>query len=153
MAVRGASPSPATPKARNLTSKQMTFAQLVAAGETKSDAYRKAYNVKTVKASNIAVRGCMLAKNPQIAEMISKLKDPIAHKVGLTLESHLYTLQEIALEARAAGHYSAAVAAEVARAKAAGIHVERHENRNLNVNTQLSTNEMKEIASRLLSSV
>ena len=60
MAVRGAKPSPATPKARNLTSKQMTFAQLVAAGETKSDAYRKAYNVKTVKASNIAVRGLSL---------------------------------------------------------------------------------------------
>lgn len=139
--------------ARNLTPKQIEFAQLVASGETKTQAYKTAYNPGTKHNASIVTRASALSKDPRVADLISKLRDPVVHKIGITLESHLQTLQDIALEARGAGHYSAAVAAEVARAKAAGIHVERHENRNLNVNTQLSTHEMKEIASSLLGKV
>ena len=140
---------------KNLTAKQLKFAQLVASGETKADAYRQSYDVRTTKADRIASRASTISKNPEVAEMIKKLRDPVAHKIGITLEGHLKTLNDIAIEARANGHYSAAVTAEIARAKAVGLYVERHESRNLNmnVNAELSTMEMREIASKLLNSV
>ena len=142
----------AKPRIRKLTDKQEEFAKQVASGENKTQAYRNAYGADPSN-KGITARACKLSADPIVSERIKELRDPVVHKVGLTLESHLQTLQDIAMEAREAGHFSAAVAAEVARGKAAGIHVERHENRNLNVNTQLSTHEMKEIAAKLLGKV
>ena len=138
--------------ARKLTDRQIKFAQLVASGKSNIDSYMEAYDVKEKKPGH-NTSASMLLKNRMVADMISELKDPVVHRIGITLENHLLTLQEISNEARAAGHYSAAVAAEVARAKAAGIHIERHENRNLNVNATLSSTEMKEIASKLLNGI
>lgn len=138
--------------ARKLTDRQIKFAQLVASGKSNIDSYMEAYDV-TEKKPGHNTSASMLLKNRMVADMISELKDPVVHRIGITLENHLLTLQEISDEARAAGHYSAAVAAEVARAKAAGIHIERHENRNLNVNATLSSTEMKEIASKLLNGI
>lgn len=138
--------------ARKLTDRQIKFAQLVASGKSNIDSYMEAYDVKEKKPGH-NTSASMLLKNRMVADMISELKDPVVHRIGITLENHLLTLQEISDEARAAGHYSAAVAAEVARAKAAGIHIERHENRNLNVNATLSSTEMKEIASKLLNGI
>lgn len=138
--------------ARKLTDRQIKFAQLVASGKSNIDSYMEAYDVKEKKPGH-NTSASMLLKNRMVADMISELKDPVVHRIGITLENHLLTLQEISNEAREAGHYSAAVAAEVARAKAAGIHIERHENRNLNVNATLSSTEMKEIASKLLNGI
>lgn len=138
--------------ARKLTDRQIKFAQLIASGKSNIDSYMEAYDVKEKKPGH-NTSASMLLKNRMVADMISELKDPVVHRIGITLENHLLTLQEISDEARAAGHYSAAVAAEVARAKAAGIHIERHENRNLNVNATLSSTEMKEIASKLLNGI
>lgn len=138
--------------ARKLTDRQIKFAQLVASGKSNIDSYMEAYDV-TEKKPGHNTSASMLLKNRMVADMISELKDPVVHRIGITLENHLLTLQEISNEARSAGHYSAAVAAEVARAKAAGIHIERHENRNLNVNATLSSTEMKEIASKLLNGI
>ena len=138
--------------ARKLTDRQIKFAQLVASGKSNIDSYMEAYDV-TEKKPGHNTSASMLLKNRMVADMISELKDPVVHRIGITLENHLLTLQEISNEAREAGHYSAAVAAEVARAKAAGIHIERHENRNLNVNATLSSTEMKEIASKLLNGI
>lgn len=138
--------------ARKLTDRQIKFAQLVASGKSNIDSYMEAYDVKEKKPGH-NTSASMLLKNRMVADMISELKDPVVHRIGITLENHLLTLQEISNEARSAGHYSAAVAAEVARAKAAGIHIERHENRNLNVNATLSSTEMKEIASKLLNGI
>ena len=138
--------------ARKLTDRQIKFAQLIASGKSNIDSYMEAYDVKEKKPGH-NTSASMLLKNRMVADMISELKDPVVHRIGITLENHLLTLQEISNEAREAGHYSAAVAAEVARAKAAGIHIERHENRNLNVNATLSSTEMKEIASKLLNGI
>ena len=98
--------------ARKLTDRQIKFAQLVASGKSNIDSYMEAYDVKEKKPGH-NTSASMLLKNRMVADMISELKDPVVHRIGITLENHLLTLQEISNEAREAGHYSAA---EIGRA-------------------------------------
>lgn len=139
---------------QKLTRKQQNFADLVASGMTQKDAYAKAYGT-TQNRKSLGVRGSVLAAKPEIKEAIAKSREPIIQALGLTLESHLQTLSDIANEARQAGQYSAAVAAEIARAKAAGLHIERSEQtvKGLIANVTVQPDQLKTIAAKLLNDV
>ena len=109
-----------------MTPKQEAFAQAVASGMNQSDAYRQAYNAKG-KASGINVSASKLMADPKIAQRVEEIRAKGAERAAMTLESHLQTLADLRDAAQSARQFSAAIAAEIARGKAAGVHVEKSE--------------------------
>ena len=111
-----------------LTSKQERFAQEIASGKTQADAYRAAFDVHAnTKSETIHKRASELMKNGAITGRVEELRKPIIEEVGITLKIHLEDLKRLRNAAVQNGQYGAAITAEVARGKAAGIHVEKSE--------------------------
>jgi len=112
-------------KKKKLTPKQEKFAQNVAKGMTQKDAAIAAgYSEK-----NALKAGYVLASkdNPHVQDKIKALQEKASKKVELDLATHLTDLKDIREGAMRNGAWSAAVAAEVARGKAAGLYVNRSE--------------------------
>lgn len=111
----------------NLTPKQEKFAQEVASGKNQSDAYRAAYDARKMKPSSINVNASKLMADANVALRVKELRAPIAERAQITLESHLRDLMALRNMATKEKQYSAAISAEIARGKAAGIIVDRSE--------------------------
>jgi hypothetical protein len=109
-----------------LTPQQEKFAQSVASGMNQSDAYRSAYNVKpTTKAESVNVNASKLMADTNISLRVAELREPIVKAAQLTLEAHLNDLKGLRNMATKAEQYSAAISAEVARGKAAGLYTDK----------------------------
>ncbi len=117
-----------------LTPKQERFAQEVASGQSLADAYRAAYKVRpTTKDESIWQAASRIMADIKVASRVDELRQVAAKAAILTLESHLDDLKALRDAAAASGQLSAAISAEIARGKAAGVHVERSA---LTVNTK-----------------
>jgi hypothetical protein len=111
-----------------LTPKQERFAQLVAEGKTQADAYRGAYDVgENTKAATVIKRAGELMTDGAITGRIEELRKPIIEAVGITLESHLKDLMTLRNLAVKNNQINAAITAEIARGKAAGVSTDRVE--------------------------
>lgn len=109
----------------SITPQQEKFAQCVASGMSQSDAYREAYDVKpTTKTNSVNVNASKLMADANIALRVEELRAPIVKAAQLTLEAHLNDLKGLRNMATKAEQYSAAISAEVARGKAAGLYVD-----------------------------
>jgi phage terminase small subunit len=105
-----------------LTSKQEAFAQAVVTGLSHSDAYRAAFKVRPdTKPNSVNVSAAKLMADPNITLRVKELREPVAKRAQITLEGHLEDLMKLRNMAAKEKQYSAAIAAEVARGKAAGI--------------------------------
>ena len=111
---------------RALTHRQEKFAQLVVGGMTYVKAHQEAYpnNMTYEQHKN---EGCRLAHIDIVEKRIAELRAPSAAKARVTLQKHLEDLEKLRDLAREKGNISAAVQAEIARAKAAGLLVEKKE--------------------------
>ncbi|MAX61564.1 MAG: terminase [Porticoccus sp.] len=107
-----------------LTPKQEKFAQAVASGMNQSDAYRHAYTVKSMKPSSVNVNASKLMADAKVSQRVADLRKPMAEAAQVTLRGHLEDLKMLRDLAIDEKQISAAIAAEVARGKAAGVHVE-----------------------------
>tara|TARA_R110000868_G_scaffold43634_2_gene146577 strand:+ start:1152 stop:1706 length:555 start_codon:yes stop_codon:yes gene_type:complete len=108
--------------AKGLTAKAEKFAQEIArGGKTLSDAYRVAYNAEKVRPSQVNERASRLMASPKIMARVQELQLPVRVATAMTLESHLNDLLALRDLATAQGQQAAAITAEIARAKAAGI--------------------------------
>ena len=107
----------------DLTPKQARFVDeyLIDLNATQA-AVRAGYSAKTAKQI-----GSRLLTNVDIAAAVSNRQAQISERAGLTLESHLDTLNELRNKAASAEQFSAAVTAEVSRGKASGFYVDKHE--------------------------
>lgn len=116
-------------KKRPLTRRQELFAQALASGKSYREAYEAAYSTKNMGIVARSVEGRRTALLPHVAARIEELRAPIVAReesaVHMSLEEHLLDLKRIRDQAIEAQQFGAATRAEVARAKAAGIHVER----------------------------
>ena len=110
-----------------LTPKQETFCLEYLKTGNASEAYRRAYSAGKMSAGVIHVKANQVLKNGKVAVRLEELRAPAREKAGLTLEQHLDDLKRLRDLAEADGKFSAAVTAEVARGKAAGLHVDKHE--------------------------
>ena len=105
-----------------LTPKQEAFAQAVVTGMSQSDAYREAFNVgEKTKATSGNVSESKLMADPNIVQRVAALRETVAKKAQITLESHLDDLLRLRNMAAKEKQYSAAITAEVARGKASGV--------------------------------
>jgi phage terminase small subunit len=110
-----------------LTPKQERFAQLVAEGKNLSEAYRLSYNAEKMKPETVNREAKALIDDPKISTRVEEIRKPIIERTQITLDSHLRDLMMLRNMAVKEKQISAAIAAEVARGKAAGIHVEKSE--------------------------
>lgn len=111
-----------------LTPKKEKFAQEHASGKNQSDAYRAAYKVREgTKAKTVNESASRLMADPKVVARVAELRKPIAEKAQITLEGHLRDLMMLRNMAVKEKQISAAISAEVARGKAAGVHIEKSE--------------------------
>lgn len=105
-----------------LTPKQEAFAQALVTGMSQSDAYRAAFTVgEKTKPESVNQSASKLMADPNIASRVEELREPVAKKAQITLESHLDDLLRLRNMAAKERQYGAAITAEVARGKASGV--------------------------------
>ncbi len=113
------------PSAPGLTPKREKFAQGVASGMSQAEAYRVAYSAANMSPAAIWVESGRLMDNPAVSLRVAELRAPAVEKVGITLESHLRDLLALRNLAAKEKQMAAAISAEIARGKAAGVVVDR----------------------------
>ena len=109
-----------------LTDKQKKFAELLVYNEGRKSpaecANEAGYTTRPRQSASEL-------KNPKIYPLVSKyigeLRAEVQEKYGITFEKHITELAKIRDEARSKGQNSAAINAEVARGKAAGLYVDQ----------------------------
>jgi phage terminase small subunit len=112
---------------RTCTPKQETFCLVYIETGNACEAYRRAYDCESMGATTIKREAARLLDNPTIATTLTALRAPVIEAAQITLASHLNDLADLRDRAAGAGLYSAAIAAEIARGKAAGVYVEKSE--------------------------
>jgi phage terminase small subunit len=110
-----------------LTPKQEAFCIAYIETGNASEAYRRAYDAKAMKPATVNRNAKSLLDHSKIATRLAELRKPAADAAKVTLEGHLRRLDELSLAAERVGQYSAAISAEVARGKAAGVAVDKTE--------------------------
>ena len=108
-----------------LTQKQENFCLAYIETGNASEAYREAYNAAGSSEKSVWESASKMLDNPKVISRLEALREQAARRALLTLERHLEELATLRDEARAEGRYSAAIAAEIARGKAAGLYVEQ----------------------------
>jgi phage terminase small subunit len=116
-----------------LTPQKEKFAQAMVEGKTQSDAYRAAYKVRQgTKQETINNSAYKIMCDGEVTARIEALRKPILVKVGITLESHLNDLEKLRNSSAKEGKWAAAISAEIARGRAAGLYIERVEHGGIN---------------------
>lgn len=99
------------------------FAQEVASGRTKSDAFVEAYpHSSEWKTQAVHVKASTLAARDDVGARIAELQARAADSAVFTLAVHLARLNALSIAAQNARDYAAAVKAEEIRGRAAGHH-------------------------------
>ena len=111
-----------------LTPKQEAFAQAIVTGVSQSDAYRAAYKVRPgTKTETVNQAASRIMAGSNVTARVAELREPVAKKAQITLESHLEDLMKLRNMAAKEKQYGAAISAEIARGKASGVAVEKSE--------------------------
>ena len=112
---------------KRLTEKQIKFANLVVANEGRKTATDCA--IEAGYDPNSAYVSASKLQNPSmyplVSQYIGRLRSEKLKKYDISMESHLGELGQLRDEARESKAWSAAINAEVARGKAAGLYVEQ----------------------------
>lgn len=112
---------------RALTPKQEAFCLVYFETGNASEAYRRAYNVKTTNEATINRSAKSIADNPKIIARVRELQKPALEKAMMTVESHLAELKSLRDKAAQVEQFSAAIKAEMARGTVSGFYVQKHE--------------------------
>ena len=112
---------------KRLTEMQMNFAHEIVTNEGRKNATECATDAGYTK--DTAVVKASQLQNPKlyplVVKYIGELRDEYQKKYAVTFERHISELGKIRQDALKKGAWSAAVNAEVARGKAAGLYVEQ----------------------------
>ena len=112
---------------KRLTEMQMKFAHEVVTNEGRKNATECATDAGYTK--DTAVVKASQLQNPKlyplVVKYIGELREEYQKKYAVTFERHISELAKIRMDALKKGAWSAAVNAEVARGKAAGLYVEQ----------------------------
>ena len=110
-------------KELKLTIKQEAFARAYVETGNASEAYRRAYNAENTKQEIVAVRACELLAHRKVSVMVQKLKDQVAERHAVTVDSLVNELEEARIAALTAEspQSAAAVSATMGKAKLMGL--------------------------------
>ena len=111
---------------KNLTERQLKFAELLVFNEGRKSpsecAYEAGYKTRPRQAAS-ELRNPKLS--PLVVRYIGELRAEIQEKYGINFEKHIGELAKLREDARAKGAWSAAINAEIARGKAGGLYVDQ----------------------------
>ena len=111
---------------KRLTEKQMKFAQLLVSNEGRLNGTECAKEAGYGEAARIRAYELQNPKRyPLVVKYIGELREENQRKYGVSYERHISELAKIRIDALKKGAWSAAVNAEVARGKAAGLYIEQ----------------------------
>lgn len=110
-----------------LTAKQEAFCLAFIETGNATESYRLAGYSSSMADKTAGEAASRLLKNSKVIARLAELRAPAAEKAGITLDSHLAELADLRDKAKDARQFSAAIAAEIARGKASGVHVEKTE--------------------------
>ena len=112
---------------KNLTPKQIKFAQELVYNEGRKTATQCAIEAKYYEdRAHVTASELQNPKMyPLVVQYIGKLRDEIQKKYDITFESHLAQLGDMRNKALDNKAWTAAINAEVARGKAAGLYIEQ----------------------------
>ena len=109
-----------------LTERQIKFAELLVFNEgrkTKTEcAFEAGYETRARQAAHELTNPKI---SPLVVKYISELREEMQKKYEVTFENHIAELAKLRDESRGKGAWSAAINAEVARGKAAGLYVDQ----------------------------
>ena len=112
---------------KRLTEMQMSFAHEVISNEGRKNGFECAIDAGYSK-DRARVTASELQnprKYPLVVKYIGELREEYQKKYAVTYERHISELAKIRIDALKKGAWSAAVNAEVARGKAAGLYIEQ----------------------------
>ena len=110
-----------------LTEMQMKFAHEIVSNEGRKNGTECAISAGDAQDS-AGVRAAELQnpkKFPLVVKYIGELREEYQKKYAVTFERHIAELGKLRMEALKKGAWSAAINAEVARGKAAGLYIEQ----------------------------
>ena len=112
---------------KRLTEMQMNFAHEVISNEGRKNGFECAIDAGYSKdrARVTASELQNLRKFPLVVKYMGELREEYQKKYAVTYERHISELAKIRIDALKKGAWSAAVNAEVARGKAAGLYIEQ----------------------------
>ncbi len=111
---------------KRLTEKQIKFAQLIVSSEGRMNGTECAKEAGYGGAARIRAYELQNPKKyPLVVKYIGELREENQRKYSVTFERHISELAKIRIDALKKGAWSAAVNAEVARGKAAGLYIEQ----------------------------
>lgn len=108
-----------------LTEKQERFCAAYIETNNQTEAFRRAYDTSRMSEATIKATAHKTMKSKRVMARIAELRAPAAKAASITLEKHLKDLERLRDKADKATDYGAAIRAEVARGKAAGLYVEK----------------------------
>lgn len=112
---------------KRLTDMQIKFAELLVFNEGRKTptecAIEAGYEKESAHVRSSELRNPK--RYPLVVKYIGELREEIQKKYEVTFERHITELAKLREESRAKGAWSAAINAEVARGKAAGLYVEQ----------------------------
>jgi phage terminase small subunit len=106
---------------------QRKFAQELVTNEGRKTKYECAIDAGYAKdrATSTAAELTNPQKHPLVVQYIGQLREEYQKKYDVTYERHISELAKLREESRKKGAWSAAINAEVARGKAAGLYIEQ----------------------------
>ena len=112
---------------KRLTEMQKKFAHELVSNEGRKYAYQCAIDAGYAKdrSRQTAYELCNPKIHPLVVKYIGEIREEYQKKYAVTFERHISELGKIRQDALAKGAWSAAVNAEVARGKAAGLYIEQ----------------------------
>ena len=112
---------------KRLTEMQMKFAHLLVINEGRKTGYECAIEAGYEKDRAIITSSELQnpRKFPLVVKYMGELREEYQKKYAVTYERHISELAKIRMDALKKGAWSAAVNAEVARGKAAGLYIEQ----------------------------
>ena len=130
----------ADPRKGKLTTRQRTFAQLVAEGIYSNSECARRAGFAEETAGAYAVKLLDGHHYPHVVELISELREERQRRYGVTSLGQLERLAKLSKGAEDAGQFSAAINAEKIRSALGGLTIDRREN--INTMDQLSRDEI-----------
>jgi phage terminase small subunit len=119
-----------------LTQKQEAFCVAYLETGNASEAYRRSYDASNMSMPSVNRAAKELVDNPKIAARVNQLREPVLERMQVTLQGHLSDLLALREKAIVDGKWSAAVQAEIARGKAAGLYIQKNENVNVDMSIE-----------------
>src|SRR5210317_1044871 len=112
---------------KQLTEMQRKFAQELVTNEGRKTKYECAIDAGYAKdrATSTAAELTNPRKHPLVVQYIGELREEYQRKYEVTYDRHISELAKLREDSRKKGAWSAAINAEVARGKAAGLYVEQ----------------------------